>query len=111
MRALIELALQEEGHRTTAVADGPAALDLVALSAFRPDLLLLDYNLPNGMDGGQVAVALRKELRRPVPAVILTGDISTVTLQDIAAQDAVPLKKPVKLDELSLAIQRLLPAP
>ena len=48
-------------------------------------------------------------LHRQIPFIILTGDISTGTLRDIAGQDCVQLNKPVKLWELNQAIQRLLP--
>ena len=75
----------------------------------RPDLILADYNLPNGMNGLQVAAKLREKLHRQIPVIILTGDISTDTLRDIARQDCVQLNKPVKLKELTQVIQRLLP--
>jgi two-component system CheB/CheR fusion protein len=41
--------------------------------------------------------------------VILTGDIATDTLRDVAQQNCVLLNKPVKLTELSQTIERLLP--
>ncbi|MGL4967690.1 MAG: response regulator, partial [Inquilinus sp.] len=69
---------------------------------------LADYNLPGGMDGLQVTAKLRERLHRQVPVIILTGDISTATLRDIARQDCVQLNKPVKLKELAQAIQRML---
>ena len=50
----------------------------------RPDLILADYNLPNGMNGLQLAAKLREKLHREIPVIILTGDISTDTLRDIA---------------------------
>ena len=110
VRELLELFLKDEGHRAAAAPDGVAALELVARGTIRPDLILADYNLPNGMDGLQVAAKLREELHRQIPVIILTGDISTGTLRDIALQDCVQLNKPVKLKELTQVIQRLLPA-
>jgi two-component system CheB/CheR fusion protein len=41
--------------------------------------------------------------------IILTGDISTDTLRDIAAQNCVQLSKPVKRDDLARIIQANLP--
>jgi two-component system CheB/CheR fusion protein len=82
----------------------------VAQGTVRPDIVLADYNLPNGMDGLQLTARLRQTLHREIPAVILTGDISTGTLRDIARQDLVQLNKPVRLNELAQVIQRLLPA-
>ena len=77
----------------------------------RPDLVLADYNLPNGMNGVQVSQRLRQELDGQTPFIILTGDISTETLRDIALHDCVHLNKPVKLTELTRAIEKLLASP
>jgi two-component system CheB/CheR fusion protein len=108
---LLELLLKDEGHRTATAPDGIAALDLVTRGKLQPDLILADYNLPNGMDGLQVTARLREKLHRRIPVVILTGDISTSTLRDIAMQDCVQLNKPVKLNALTQVIQGLLPRP
>ena len=109
MRELLELLLNEEGHRPAAASDGAAALKLVAREAVRPDVILADYNLPNGMNGLEIAAKLRERLQRQIPVIILTGDISTGTLRDISLQNCIQLNKPVKLKELTQVIQRLLP--
>ena len=70
----------------------------------RPDVILADYNLPDGMNGVQATTKLREALDRPVPAIILTGDISIGTLSDIALRDCVRLSKPVKLKDLTQAL-------
>ncbi len=108
---LLEMALREEGYRVATAPDGAQALDLVARDGFRPDLILADYNLPNGLDGLQIAARLRKLLHREVPVIVLTADISTGSLQDIASQNCVQLNKPVKLDEFRQVIQTLLAKP
>lgn len=108
VRELLELLLKDEGHRAVTAADGIAALELVAQGTVQPDLILADYNLPNGMDGLQVTTKLREELHRQVPVIIVTGDISTGTLRDIGLHDCVQLNKPVKLKELTQVVQRLL---
>jgi two-component system, chemotaxis family, CheB/CheR fusion protein len=100
--------LKEDGHRTASAPDGPAALDLFAHGGFRPDLILVDYNLPNGMDGLVVATKVRETLHRHIPVIVLTGDISTDTLRRIASEDCVQLNKPVKSADVMQAIQRLL---
>ena len=111
VRDLLAFFLKEEGYRAAAAPDGIAALELVAHGTVQPDLILMDYNLPNGLNGLQVTAKLRETLRRQIPAIILTGDISTGTLRDIALQNCVRLNKPVKLKELTQVIQRLLPTP
>ena len=106
---LLELVLKADGHGAVTAHDGVAALELVAREKVQPDLILADYNLPKGMNGLQAANKLQETLHRQIPLIILTGDISTGTLRDIAGQDCVQLNKPVKLWELNQAIQRLLP--
>ena len=109
VRELLEAFLKDEGHEVTTAYDGIRARDLVAGGMVRPDLLLADFNLPNGMNGTAVVTLVREELHLPVPAIILTGDISIQTAGKVLLQDCVQLNKPVKLKELTQAIQRLLP--
>jgi two-component system, chemotaxis family, CheB/CheR fusion protein len=111
VRDLLENLLNDEGHRAITASDGIAALDLAARRKVRPDLILADYNLPNGMDGLEVSAKLRERLHLNIPVIILTGDISTDTLRDIARQDCTQLNKPVKLKEMTQVIQRLLSIP
>ncbi len=93
------------------VADGRKALDLAAQGAIRPDLIVADYNLPQGLNGLQAVAGLRETLGREVPAVILTGDISTGTLREIAQDGYLHLNKPVKARELTDLIRRCLAGP
>jgi two-component system CheB/CheR fusion protein len=111
VRENLELFLKEEGYDAATAADGPAALELAARGTIRPDLVLADYNLPNGMNGIQIAQKLREELSRQIPFIILTGDISTEALRDIALHDCVQFNKPVKLRALTQAIDKLLAKP
>ena len=109
MADLLAVVLAEEGYRTSTAPDGVKALELVASGAVHPDLLLADFNLPNGMNGIQTAAKIREALRREVPVVILTGDISTGTLRDIAQRKYAKLNKPVKPRDLLREIKGLLP--
>ena len=108
VRELLELLLRDEGHHVTSAPDAATALELVGHGAVQPDLILADYNLPNGMDGLQATAKLREQLHRQIPVIMLTGDISSGTLRDIARGDCVQLHKPVKASELTQAIGRLL---
>ncbi|MEO8683274.1 MAG: CheR family methyltransferase, partial [Devosia sp.] len=110
IRDLMRLMLEQEGHEVLTAADGPLALDIVARTGFRPELIMADFNLPNGMDGIEVIADLRGKLRTKVPAIILTGDISTDALQNIGLQECMHFSKPVKAFELLAAIERLLVA-
>jgi len=109
VRELLEILLRNEGHRVAAAQDGVAALALVARGTIRPELIIVDYNLPNGMDGLEVAAKLREKLQGDLPTIVLTGDITTGTMRRVASQNCLQLNKPMKPKELTQIIERLLP--
>ncbi len=108
LRESLELFLKAEGYRINSAIDGEDAIRLVEREGLRPDLLIVDYNLPRDLTGLQVLARLRPTLGRAVPALILTGDISTGTLREIAAQGYDHRTKPVATDDLSHLVRRLL---
>jgi two-component system, chemotaxis family, CheB/CheR fusion protein len=110
VRDLLELFLRDERHRPITAPDGPIALQMMRSGSVDPDLILADYNLPKDMNGLQLALETREILNHGIPIVILTGDISSATLREVAEQNCVLLHKPVKLDELSTIVDRLLRA-
>ncbi len=105
---LLKTFLTGEGFRVVVATDGVAAKAIVASGASRPDLILADYNLPGAQNGLAVAHDLQTAMGRHVPVVIMTGDISTATLQRIAANDCVQMNKPMKLAELLTTLETLL---
>ena len=104
---LLAQLLRADQHVVGTAVDGDSALNLVANGGIRPDILLTDYNLPNGMDGLELVARMRGRLVGTLPAIILTGDISSETITRIARQDCLQLSKPVKAHELAEAIARL----
>jgi two-component system CheB/CheR fusion protein len=108
VRDLLTLALQEGGHTVFAYADGLAALEAVQDGYAEPDIILADYNLPGGMHGLRLAAKLRQVRGGPIPAIILTGDISKETLRNIVADDCVSLHKPIKLAALIAVVDEAL---
>jgi two-component system CheB/CheR fusion protein len=109
IRDLLAKFLEEEGYHPAAAAGGTDAFEMVISGRVQPDLILADYNLPDGLNGLQVAAKLRVRTRRQIPVIILTGDISTHTLRDIATAQCTQLTKPMALGELIEAVQLLLP--
>jgi two-component system CheB/CheR fusion protein len=107
----LQLFLAADGHQSAMAANGPDAIECVERKAVRPDLVIADYNLPGGLTGPQVVARLRETLGRDVPALVLTGDISTETLRDIAAQGYEQRSKPVAAQDLTDLVHRLLSAP
>src|SRR4029077_19873947 len=104
VREMLEMLFADEGHRTTAVAGANEALALAAPGASPPDVIIADYNLPGEITGAEVIAMLRASLRREIPAIILTGDISSNTLRKIADAGCVYLSKPAEPEMLTQQI-------
>ncbi|MDP9055933.1 MAG: PAS domain-containing protein [Pseudomonadota bacterium] len=104
---LLELLLTSHGYVVSVASDAAAALALVADATIRPDILLTDYNLPGGINGLELVGKLRAVLDDDLPAIILTGDISTDTMAKIAVDDCIQMSKPVDPHTLLQAIERM----
>jgi two-component system CheB/CheR fusion protein len=109
IRELLELVLKDEGHHPVSASTSFSALEEVERGPIRPDLIIADYNLPGGVNGAQLTARIREKLNRQIPVIILSGDISTGAVREIAFQNCVQLTKPVNLIELTREVQRLLP--
>ncbi|WP_353226538.1 chemotaxis protein CheB [Novosphingobium sp.] len=107
---LVQL-LRTHGHTISAARDAASATELIAHGAIRPDLLLTDYNLPGGATGVNLLAAIRTTLGRDLPAIVLTGDISTEAIAAITGAGGLQLCKPVAAQALILAIEQLCPPP
>jgi CheY-like chemotaxis protein len=71
VRRLLAILLESAGYRVTSAADGAEALEIVAASPRRFDLLLSDYVMP-GQSGLELCSALRE--RWPdLRVVLMTG--------------------------------------
>lgn len=94
---VIDRGLRGDGHRTTVVTDGIAALE--AASGGHVDLVVLDVGLPK-MDGFTVLRMLRT-MDEPVPVIMCTARDSvedTVHGLESGAEDY--LAKPFRVEEL-----------
>lgn len=68
---LLQFLLQREGHKTSTVFDGAAAL--AAIQEAAPDVLVLDVMLPT-LSGYEVLKALRADTKfRDLPVLMLTA--------------------------------------
>ena len=86
-----------EGYEVTAAGSGAAALEAVS-SGLRPDIILLDVNMP-GMDGFEVCRRIRAHLSCPI--IFLTARIEDVDqLDGFAAGADDYVLKPFSLEVL-----------
>src|SRR6185312_10688451 len=69
VREMLGCLLTEEGYDTATAADGRSALELAASGAPSPDLVIADYNLPNGLNGLQLIARLRELLHQEIPLI------------------------------------------
>ena len=103
---LLAEALRSEGHQVTVAYDGAEGLRLV--SAQRPDLLLLDVEMPL-VDGPEMAyqLLLRNCGQENIPIVLLSG---VVDLPQVAARVGTPyfLAKPYDVEALLPLVDRAL---
>ena len=102
-----------ERREIFAVSDGEQALAFLRGTgdqedAPRPDLILLDLNLP-GLDGREVLSEIKSDPRlRLIPVVVLTSSAADVDVQaSYSAQANCYVQKPTELDEL-LRVMRLI---
>ena len=110
-REALHLLMDGEGYRTVTFADGAKVLEASARGGIRPNLIVADYNLPGALTGTQMVEAMRRTAGRRIPAIILTGDISVGTLQEISRQGCHRLSKPVQTAPLVRLIRDLLTEP
>ncbi len=74
--------------------------------AVRPDVLLLDYHLPND-DGLSIADALREHIGRTVPAILITAERGDAVTAAAGARGLHVLHKPLKPARLRALLARL----
>jgi PAS domain S-box-containing protein len=83
------------------------AVTLIKEKDLYPDLVLCDYNLPGPMNGIESIKALRAVLAWNLPAILMTGDTRSKTMETIASCGVSVLVKPFLGDELIQLINRL----
>lgn len=103
-RKMVRFALEAEAYGVVEAGNGRAALELCSIR--RPDLLVLDYVLPD-MDGLRLLAEVRRLMAAPeLPAIVVTGMVSR--LAELRAQgDAFTeyLAKPLEPSRLVEAVR------
>lgn len=92
--------LRELGYAVLEAGDGPEALRVLASA--RPVLLITDVGLPNGMNGRQLAEAVR-EWMPDVPVLFITGYAGTALPPGMEV-----IRKPFDLDTIARRVQSII---
>lgn len=104
VRGATELYLRAIGHMPIAAASRAEAESVLAAGERRPDLIISDYHLGGGETGVDAIIAVRKQMGRTLPALLLSGDTSTALRQHADLPACRILSKPVDVEQLSSAI-------
>lgn len=101
VRRVLRMALELQGYR---VLEAASAHDVISAAATRPDLVVLDINMP----GGTVHDTLGglRELHPGLPILVLSGESAPPT--DLPVDVADFARKPIELDDLLSRVRRLL---
>lgn len=84
------------------------ALQQLNEKQFQPDIVLSDYRLGGGLNGIDAISAIREQLRREVPALLISGDTDPEMVKRIRQQKYFLIQKPVKPAHLRKAMYKLL---
>jgi PAS domain S-box-containing protein len=107
VRFAINRTLTQMGIGVIGVATMSDAATLIKQDDVCPDLVLCDYNLPGPMNGVESIQALRAALDWNLPAIVMTGDTRSKTMDAVASRGMSVLVKPFLADELIQLINRL----
>ncbi|MBD1843860.1 response regulator [Cyanobacteria bacterium FACHB-63] len=110
---LIQSAFQQDAFQVEVIADGTSAINFLQRrgeysEAPRPDLILLDLNLP-GKPGQEILTEIKSDPKlRRIPVVILTSsDQEEDVFQSYALQGNSYVIKASDCDRLSQIVQRI----
>jgi PAS domain S-box-containing protein len=107
VRTALELLLSLEGYPVQSAGTAADALKVFAAHRDEIDIVLTDYHLDNGETGLSVLKQLRAMAGRDLPAVVLSGDTSSI-VGNLAAIDRVRvLRKPADVAQLVAAMETL----
>ena len=102
VRSFLAESLEGLGHEVAVAASGAEGLE--RLGDWRPDLMLLDFAMPD-MHGADVARAARRS-HPDLPIVIVTGYAETEQLEAALGSDVRVLRKPFTVADLAAAVER-----
>ena len=107
VRAALKQVLTSRGMEVIGVATVSDAAALVKQQDFCPDVVLCDYNLPGPLNGVECVKSLRAAVPWELPAIVMTGDTRSTTMDSVASHGMSILVKPFLANELIQLINRL----
>jgi CheY-like chemotaxis protein len=105
VREAMQALLLGWGYRACVAASAEEALQRAADCP--PDLLLVDYRLPDGVTGADAVEAIRAACGHALPAVVITGDTAPDRLREAVEHGYPLLHKPVQPAKLRSTLRYL----
>jgi len=106
VREAMAMVLSGDGYSVSIAANGSEALRLIA-QGLRPDLLIVDFNLGEEMNGAEATEQLQRALGYTPPVIMLTGDPSNAEFPWITAMPVWLARKPMSPRLLLAAVPSL----
>jgi signal transduction histidine kinase/CheY-like chemotaxis protein len=100
--------LETWGYAVAAAESAAEALELLQATGFRPDVVLADLRLREGLSGVQAIQAVFAHCGRAIPAAIVTGDTDPSRLVEAKASGLPLVYKPLSAVKLRTLIGNLL---
>jgi CheY-like chemotaxis protein len=102
---VIEMALEDEGHRVVAAVNGEQGLERLAEAAV--DMVLLDYMMPI-LDGPGVLRAMRADPKLRIIPVVLMTSLDEATVRRGCEGFVAFLRKPFRIEMLVRTVAAVL---
>ncbi|MET0794705.1 MAG: hybrid sensor histidine kinase/response regulator [Polyangiaceae bacterium] len=100
--------LSQWGCTSVEAASAAQALELLAAKRLLPELVLADYRLAQGNNGGDAVRLLRERFGAALPALLITGDTAPERLREAKQSGLHVLHKPVRPAQLRALCNYLL---
>ncbi len=107
VRDALELVLDLSGYPIRVAQSAEAAEQLFAESGPEIDVLVTDFHLGNGRNGVELLTHLRQAALRDLPAIILSGDTSSMVTDMTSLSRVSLMRKPVDAQRLINRIEEL----
>ncbi len=104
----LQTIFQEWGYDVIIAGSTEQALERLRMLPRSPDLVVADYRLRDQKVGTEAIVKIRERVGRPIPGIILTGEIGSECERDAATHGLAIVHKPITPRQLHNTVQNML---
>jgi len=96
VRKALSNLMKHWGYEVMTASSGAEALSQLDISSYIPDIIVSDYHLQTEQTGLDVIHAVQVQLNQVIPCVLITGDTTAESFEQLQACGYKWLRKPVK---------------